>query len=109
MAKGAKKETKPKVDKKTKAIKKEPKLAKEESKKPDPVIAPPATSKKAALTKASKGGISKASTKEGSSNQKSLDLLLLLDCTGSMSSWIQRSKDTLKEIIDAVKSSNPSL
>ena len=29
------------------------------------------------------------------SKAKSLDLCLILDCTGSMYSWIQRSKDTL--------------
>lgn len=33
----------------------------------------------------------------------------MLDCTGSMASWIQRSKDTLKEIIDTVKQNNPGL
>ena len=32
-----------------------------------------------------------------------------MDCTKSMSSWIARSKDTLKEIIDAVKSQNTGL
>ena len=40
---------------------------------------------------------------------QTLDLCLLMDCTGSMSSWITRSKDTLKEIIDAVKSQNTGL
>lgn len=29
-------------------------------------------------------------------NSNILELCLLLDCTGSMGSWIQRSKDTLK-------------
>ncbi len=32
-----------------------------------------------------------------------------MDCTSSMSSWIARSKDTLKEIIDTVKSQNTGL
>ena len=30
---------------------------------------------------------------------KILDLCLVLDCTASMGSWIERSKDTLKTII----------
>ena len=42
-------------------------------------------------------------------NEKTLDLCLILDCTASMHSWIQRSKDTLKEIIDQVKADNPTL
>merc|ERR1712013_479335 len=40
---------------------------------------------------------------------KILDLCLVLDCTASMGSWIQRSKDTLKTIIENVKSGNPTL
>ena len=40
---------------------------------------------------------------------RQLDLCLLLDCTSSMSSWIERSKNTLKQIIDHVKSENPGL
>ena len=28
-------------------------------------------------------------------NKKTLELCLILDCTGSMGSWIERSKDTL--------------
>ena len=50
-----------------------------------------------------------ALSRSASKASKTLDLCLLLDCTGSMSSWIQRSKDTLKEIIDNVKSDNPDL
>ena len=45
--------------------------------------------KRLAPTKASKSG-----------NEKTLDMCLVLDCTGSMYNWIQRSKDTLKDIID---------
>ena len=41
--------------------------------------------------------------------QQSLDLCLILDCTGSMYSWIQRSKDTLSQIIDSVRNSNAGL
>lgn len=38
-----------------------------------------------------------------------LDLCLLMDITSSMQVWIERSKDTLKEIINNVKLSNPEL
>ena len=51
-----------------------------------------------------------APTKESkSNNEKTLDMCLILDCTASMGSWIQRSKDTLKTIIDQAKVENPSL
>ncbi len=40
---------------------------------------------------------------------KILDLCLLLDCTASMGSWIQRSKDTLCTIIDSVKTTYTDL
>ena len=40
---------------------------------------------------------------------KSLDLALLLDCTSSMGIWIERAKDTLKTIIDAVVGANEGL
>jgi len=49
------------------------------------------------------------SASRASKSSKVLDLCLLLDCTASMSSWIQRSKDTLKVIIDNVKADNPDL
>ena len=42
-------------------------------------------------------------------SSKILDLCLILDCTASMGSWIERSKDTLKQIIDSVKSENKGL
>ena len=32
-----------------------------------------------------------------------------MDCTNSMQVWIERSKDTLKDIINNVKASNPEL
>ena len=44
-----------------------------------------------------------AKSREG---EKSLDLCLILDCTSSMGAWIERSKDTLHEIIDHVISAN---
>jgi len=43
------------------------------------------------------------------SDASKLDLCLLLDCTGSMGAWIQRSKDTLKTIIDSVKKTHEGL
>ena len=50
----------------------------------------------------------KAATKTPQSS-KVLDLCLVLDCTASMGSWIERSKDTLKTIIENVKQNNPAL
>ena len=50
-----------------------------------------------------------ALSRSASKASKILDLCLLLDCTGSMSAWIQRSKETLKEIIDNVRADNPDL
>ena len=44
-----------------------------------------------------------------STTQQKLDLCLLLDCTGSMGAWIQRSKDTLRDIIDGVKKTHTDL
>ena len=115
----AKADTKKKAEPKaTKAIKKD---------KPAPKKAAPAKGKKEVLAAptaapALSRTASKASKREplapvkapalsrsASKASKTLDLCLLLDCTGSMSSWIQRSKDTLKEIIDNVKSDNPDL
>ena len=40
---------------------------------------------------------------------KILDLCLVLDCTASMGSWIERSKATLKTIIGNVKAQNEGL
>jgi hypothetical protein len=43
------------------------------------------------------------------SNRKDSNLLeigLLLDCTSSMSSWIGRAKDTLKEIVSNIVNDN---
>ena len=59
------------------------------------------------LTKEASVKLDRKDSKSG--DKKSLDLCLLLDCTGSMASWIQRSKDTLSEIITSVKNSNPDL
>ena len=50
----------------------------------------------------------KTATKKETS-AKLLELCLILDCTSSMSSWIERSKDTLKQIIDTVVTQNAGL
>ena len=51
----------------------------------------------------------KRAGKSEAGSEKTLDLCLILDCTASMGSWIVRSKDTLKMIIDQVKAENPAL
>ena len=47
--------------------------------------------------------------KKDKNGAKTLEVCLLLDCTGSMSSWIQRSKDTLAGIIKNIKSEHVGL
>merc|ERR1719419_111763 len=37
-----------------------------------------------------------------------LDLCLIMDCTGSMSSWIQHCKETLHKVIDATVARDPN-
>jgi len=69
---------------------------------------PSRASKKEPVAPVKAPALSRTASK-ASKSSKVLDLCLLLDCTGSMSSWIQRSKDTLKEIIDNVKADNPEL
>lgn len=58
------------------------------------------TTKKTAepKTKAIKKAPKKA-TKEDKDSRPTLDLCLILDCTSSMQVWIERSKDSLHEII----------
>lgn len=51
----------------------------------------------------------KATTTETEDNKQRLDLCLLMDCTSSMQEWIERSKETLHEIINNVKSENEAL
>ena len=63
-------------------------------------VAPKVTAK---VNKETKGKV------DTTGNSKILELCLLLDCTGSMGSWIERSKTTLKEIIQSVKKENDSL
>jgi len=59
--------------------------------------------KKAAKTSAKKAGVKAAAAASGKTQL--LELGLLLDCTSSMSTWIERSKKTLQEIISNVVSS----
>lgn len=98
-----------------KAIAKEPKTSVDTSttnsattaKKP---VTKKATKKEAVAPKLTKKESLARKVSTGSSGSpKILELCLLLDCTGSMGSWIQRSKDTLKEIIHSVKKENESL
>ena len=42
-------------------------------------------------------------------SEDSLDLALICDCTGSMSSWMTRAKETIQSIIDNVLSSHSGL
>ena len=62
---------------------------------------------KLAVTKSKKAQKSQPATTTVS--KRILDLCLLMDCTSSMQVWIERSKDTLKDIITNVKQSNPEL
>jgi hypothetical protein len=50
-----------------------------------------------------------AKTEAKKSGKQLLELGLLCDCTSSMSSWIVRAKETLKEIINNVVSSTDGL
>jgi hypothetical protein len=43
------------------------------------------------------------------SSGASLDLCLLMDCTSSMQEWIERSKETLHEIINNIKAQSKDL
>jgi hypothetical protein len=61
------------------------------------------------IKKTEKAPEAPALTRTKSGSNLILDLCLLMDCTGSMGSWIERSKVTLNEIIDAVKSQNTGL
>ena len=73
---------------------------------PKAVAAPKATNKQ---VKKEAAKPKKNAPAKDNSGAKELDLCLILDCTSSMWSWIERSKDTLKQIIDVVKGENPGL
>lgn len=57
------------------------------------------TKKKVKRTKKEK----KEKKKEKKQFENTLDLALLCDCTSSMSAWIERAKNTLKQIIDNIQ------
>ena len=63
--------------------------------------------KKTAAAKKTKDATT-VDTKTGES-KKVLEVCLLLDCTGSMGSWIDRSKDTLAQILTNIKDGYPDL
>lgn len=44
-----------------------------------------------------------------SSDRRVLDLVLIMDCTASMSAWIEHSKTTLKSVIDDIVKENQNL
>jgi hypothetical protein len=92
-----------------KTVAKKTTVAKAISKK---VIAPKskATAHKPVKTVTAKAVVpASTKAKKAKDQRKQLDLCLLLDCTSSMYSWIQRSKDTLKQIINKVKEENENL
>jgi hypothetical protein len=41
--------------------------------------------------------------KQALMRENSIDLLMLMDCTGSMISWIKEASQNLVKVIDAVK------
>ena len=51
----------------------------------------------------------KFNSSEDEDSVDSLDLALICDCTGSMSSWMTRAKETLRSIIDNVLSTHQGL
>ena len=65
--------------------------------------------KKEAVSPKLSRAASKNDKNKTTGNSKILELCLLLDCTGSMASWIERSKNTLKEIIQNFKKENQGL
>jgi len=66
--------------------------------------------KKGDKSSAKKTAVKAAAGASGSTGgSKLLELGLLLDCTSSMSTWIERSKKTLQEIISNVVSSTDGL
>ena len=77
------------------------------AKAPAKAAAKPAAAAKPVAAKAvKKQPVAPKKTAKSREGQKSLDLCLILDCTSSMGAWIERSKNTLKEIIDHVISAN---
>jgi hypothetical protein len=52
---------------------------------------------------------SKPTDKAPIAPQITLDMCVLMDCTSSMQEWIERSKETLHEIINNTRRTNPDL
>jgi hypothetical protein len=100
--KTATKEATTKAAKTTKAITKTAKTAK--ATKTTTAEAAKATSAPVApkVKAAKKGKDTKVDVTATNSTDKLLEVCLILDCTASMSSWIERSKNTLKGIIKSV-------
>ena len=72
----------------------------------------PIKKQSAPIKKGDKSSAKKTAVKagaSGASGSKLLELGLLLDCTSSMSTWIERSKKTLQEIISNVVASTDGL
>ena len=65
-----------------------------------------AKTKKSKAIKSKKDSLSH---KNSRTTKDSLDLALVCDCTGSMSAWMTRAKETLRSIIDNVLSSHEGL
>lgn len=88
------------ANKKTAAKKAAPAPAK--AAKKVPVKKQSAPIKKAEKSSAKKTDVKAAAKSSSKGASKLLELGLLLDCTSSMSTWIERSKKTLQEIISNV-------
>ena len=75
-----------------------------------PTEKPAATKQSKKISKGTVPAVTKTDKKTKLAEPKRiLDLCLLMDCTSSMQVWIERSKDTLKDIINNIKASNPEL
>ena len=66
------------------------------------------TSKTKSITKPKTAYKSKSKSTD-TSKGPTLDLCLLMDITSSMQEWIERSKETLHEIINNIKTQNKDL
>ena len=86
------------------------KAAPDKTAKAVPIKKDSAPIKKGDKSSAKKTAVKAAAGASGSTGgSKLLELGLLLDCTSSMSTWIERSKKTLQEIISNVVSSTDGL
>ena len=61
------------------------------------------------ITKPKTAPKAKETVKNPIAPQVTLDMCVLMDCTSSMQEWIERSKETLHEIINNTRLSNPDL